>query len=208
MMSSWRDPASQIDFREAAEAIRQVITFVRSLPQHTNNCTNTERRIQQHKIQRANTGSRATMSPWAQSSDALPLFRVITDCRSRTLSPTPLPPPGVGAYRPPMLREAPPHLEFKSPCLGATLAAAPSTPPVTEADSCCRVATPVHVASPIDASTQAEFLSLDKEAVDPDMEIPQEIHKKSKKFQKIQKKFPKILSQLPMVIPVTPSCML
>ena len=156
------------------------------------------------------------MSPQAQSSDALPPFRVITDRRSRTLSPTPLPPPGVGAYRPLMLREAPPHLEFESPHSGAAPAAAPSTPPVTEADSCCRVATPVRVTSPVDASTQAEFLSLDKEAVDPDMEIPQEnpqkIKKKfpkiPKKFLKIQKKFPKILSQLRMVISVTSSYML
>ena len=73
-----------------------------------------------------------------------------------------------------MLRKAPPHLKFKSLHSGTAPAAAPSTPPVTEADSCCRVATPVHVASPVDASTEAEFPSLDKEAVDPDMEIPQE----------------------------------
>ena len=87
-----------------------------------------------------------------------------------------------------MLREAPPHLEFKSPCSGATLAAAPST--VTEADSCCRVATPVHVASPVDASTQAEFLSLDKEAVDPDMEIPQENPQKIEKIPENSEEIP------------------
>ena len=115
-----------------------------------------------------------------------------------------------------MLREAPPHLEFKSPRSGVAPAAAPSTPPVAEADSCCRVATPIHVAIPIDASTQAEFLSLGEEAVGPDMEIPQENpqkiekipQKSKKKIQKIQKKIPKILSQLPMVISVTPSYML
>ena len=122
------------------------------------------------------------MSPQAQSSDALPPFNVITDRRSWTLSLTPPPPPGVSAYRPLMLREAPPHLEFESPCSGAAPAAAPSTPPVAEADSCCRVATLICITIPIDTSTQAEFPSLGEEAVGPDMEIPQENPQKIEKI--------------------------
>ena len=197
-MSTWRDPAARIDYHEAAEAMCQVIAFAQSLPHYTNNRANAECQIQQREIRRDDTGSRATTSPWAQSSEVLPPSRAITDCRLQTLSPTPLPPPGVGAYHPPMLHEAPPHLEFESPHSGAAPAAAPSTPPVAEADSCCRVATPIPIAIPVDASTQAEFPSLGEEAVGPDMEIPQENPQKIKK----------ILNQLPMVISVTPSYML
>ena len=175
----------------------QVIAFAQSLPRYTNNHANAERRIQQREIRRDDTGSRATTSPWAQSSEVLPPSRAITDRRSWTLSPTPLPPPGVGAYHPPMLREAPPHLEFESPHSGAALAAAPSTPPVAEVDSCCRVTTPIPIAIPIDASTQAEFPSLGEEAVGPDMEIPQENPQKIEKIPQNSEKIPENSEEIP-----------
>ena len=114
-----------------------------------------------------------------------------------------------------MLHEAPPHLEFKSLRSGTTLAAAPSTPPVAEADSCCRVTTPIHITIPVDASTQAEFPSLGEEAVGPDMEIPQEnpqkiekIPQNSEKNSENSEEIPKNSQSLPMVISVTPSYML
>ena len=190
-MSTWRDPAAQINFHKAAEAMRQVIAFAQSLPRYTNNHANAEHQIWQHEIRRANTGSRATTSPWAQSSEVLPPSRAITDRRSQTLSPTPLPPPGVSAYHPPMLHKAPPHLKFESPHSGTTPAAVPSTPPVAEVDSCCRVATPIRVTIPVDASTQAEFPSLGEEAVGPDMEIPQENPQKIEKISENSEEIPK-----------------
>ena len=44
-----RGEGERIDFCEAAEAIHQVITFVRSLPHVTNNRRNVERQIRQHE---------------------------------------------------------------------------------------------------------------------------------------------------------------
>ena len=98
----------EVDFKEAARAIRKVIDFACALPRRTNNHMNAECQIQQREIRRAESCQSTT------SREQEP-----------RLSPIPLPPPGVRAYRPPMLRKAPPHLEFKATCLGATLAAAP-----------------------------------------------------------------------------------
>ena len=97
-----------MDFREAAEAIRQVIAFAWSLPHVTNNRRNTECQIQQRETRQAES-CQSTTSQEQESR----------------LSPIPLPPPGVGTYRPLMLHEAPPHLEYKATRSGATLAAAP-----------------------------------------------------------------------------------
>ena len=79
----------KMDFREAAEAIHQVIVFARSLPHVTNNCRNAECRIQQRKTRRAESSTSTTSSSHGHS----PIPQM----------PKPLPPPGVGAYRPPML---------------------------------------------------------------------------------------------------------
>ena len=79
----------RIDFHEAAEVIRQVITFARSLPHVTNNRRNAEHRIRQRETRRTESGTSTTSSSRGHSPIPQP--------------PEPLPPPGVGAYRPPML---------------------------------------------------------------------------------------------------------
>ena len=127
--------------------------------------------------------------------------------------PVSLPPPGVSAYCPPMLRDQPPHLSSMTLCSGAAPeASAAFTPSAHGVDSHCEATKPSSGTNLIDASAQVDSLSL---AIDPDMEISQENHKKSKKspkiqkkLQKIQKKFSQILSQHPMVISVTPPYML
>ena len=86
----------KMDSREAVEAIHQVIMFAWSLPHVMNNCRNVERQIQQCKTQRAESGTLTTLSSCGHSPILQP--------------PKPLPPPGVGAYHPPMLRDPPPHL--------------------------------------------------------------------------------------------------
>ena len=129
-----------MDLHEAAKAIDCVIEFARTLPRWTNNRMNAERRIRQRETRRAES-RQSTMSQEQE------LRR----------SPVPLPPPGVGAYRPPMLREAPPHLKFEATRSGTALAAAPSTPSVHEVDSCCRGATAVPIVNLADASTQTNM---------------------------------------------------
>ena len=105
-----------------------------------------------------------------------------------------------------MLQDQPPHLSLMTLCSGITPEASVAfIPSAHGVDSHCEAMKPSSGTNLIDASAQADSLSL---AIDPDMEISQENHKKLKKLQKIQKKFPKILSQLPMVISVTPPYML
>ena len=52
----------KMDVREAAEAIRQVIVFARSLPHVTNNRRNVERWIQQRETRQAESGTSTTSS--------------------------------------------------------------------------------------------------------------------------------------------------
>ena len=83
---------TNVNLREAAEAIEQVIAFAKMLPK-TDNGANAKRRIRQRQSWLAKPlGTRST-SP-------------------APLPPVSLPPPGVGAYCPPMLREQPPHLDL------------------------------------------------------------------------------------------------
>ena len=81
-----------MDFREAMEAICQVIAFAWSLPHVTNNRWNAECWIWQRGTQQAELRQSTMSQEW--------------------LPPISLPPPGVGTYRPPMLCEQPPHLDL------------------------------------------------------------------------------------------------
>ena len=87
----------RIDFREATQVIEHMIMFTQSLPHVMNNHQNAKRRIKQHENQWTSSDS-LTTSLWSQSR--IPQL------------PKPLPPPGVGTYRPPMLRDLPLHLNL------------------------------------------------------------------------------------------------
>ena len=83
---------TNVNLCKAAEAIEHVIAFMKMLPK-TDNSANVKHRIWQ----------------W-QSWLAKPLGTQSTS--PAPLPPVSLPPPGVGAYRPPMLHEQPPHLDL------------------------------------------------------------------------------------------------
>ena len=136
-----------MDFHKATEAICQVIVFMQSLTHMTNNCRNVECRIQQCETRQAESHQSTMSQEQEPRQSELP----------QTQSPIPLPPPGVGAYCPPMLCEAPPHLKFKATHSDATPAAALSTPSAHEVDGHCRGATPIPVTSLADASTQTDM---------------------------------------------------
>ena len=146
----------RIDFREATEAIRQVIAFARSLPHVTNNRRNVERRIRQHETQRTESGTSTTSSSQGHSPIPQP--------------PKPQPPPGVGAYRPPMLRDPPPHLDSDV----APEDSAMFTVSAHGVDSHCKAAKPSRDVSCADSPTQP--------AVGPDLDLSQENSKKSEKI--------------------------
>ena len=107
----------RMDFREAAEAICQVIMFARSLPHVMNNSWNTERQIQQHETQQAESCQLTTsweQDPWL--SELLrtqpPVSSATSSHQTRDLSLIPLPRSGANAYQPPMLCKQPPHLNL------------------------------------------------------------------------------------------------
>ena len=107
--------------------------------------------------------------------------RLITESSTSTTSssrghsptpqlPKPLPPPGVSAYRPPMLQDPPPHLDMDI----APKASAAFTLSAHGVDSHCKAAKPSRDVSCADSSTQP--------AVGPDLDLSQENSKKSEKI--------------------------
>ena len=149
-----------MDFHEAMEAIRQVIVFARSLPHVMNNRRNAERRIRQRETRRARSGTSTTSSSCGHS----PIPQALK----------PLPPPGVGAYRPPMLQDPPLHLDSDI----APKASMAFTLSAHGVDSHCKAAKPSRDISCTDSSTQP--------TVGPDLDLSQE---NSKKFNKKPRKF-------------------
>ena len=133
-----------------------MIAFVQSLPHMTNNCRNVEHQIWQCKTRQAKSGTSTTSSSCGHS----PIPQL----------PKPLPPPGVGAYHPPMLQDLPPHLDSDI---------APEDSPVFTlsahgVDSHCKATKPSRGVSCTDSSTQA--------AVGLDLDLSQEDSKNFKKF--------------------------
>ena len=145
-----------MDFRKATEVIRQVITFAQSLPHVMNNHRNMERWIWQCETRRAKPGTSTTSLSHGHSPIPQP--------------PKALPPPGVSAYHPPMLRDPPLHLDSDvapKDSMAFTLSA-------HRVDSHCKAAKPSRDISCTDSSTQVISRSYCEAAVGPDLDLSQE----------------------------------
>ena len=122
-------------------------------PHVMNNHRNAEHRIRQQETRRAESHQSTT------SQEHEP-----------QLPPIPLPPPGVSAYCPPMLRDPPPHLNSDVVPEDSTV----FTRSAHGVDSHCKAAKPSRDVSCVDSSTQP--------AVGLDLDLSQENSKKSEKI--------------------------
>ena len=160
----------RIDFCEATQVIEHVIAFTRSLLHMMNNCQNTECQIKQCENRRTGSGS-LTTPLWSQS----PIPQLLK----------PLPPPGVGAYHPPMIQDLPLHLNSNV----APKASAAFTPSAHRVDSHCKAAKPSHDVLCADSLTQVILQSYCEAAVGLDLDLSQE---NSEQIEKIPENSEKI----------------